>query len=856
MVRTEAPTLRVPRLPPADPRHFDELRARPGRAADAPTSDGLLAPHWVGFFGQVPVDQPQELDSRADRVARLLRDNGVTYNVYADDGGAQRPWSLELFPLLLTAADWQDIEAGVLQRTRLLEAVMADIYGAQALIADGLLPSALIHGHPDYQRPLHGTRPLGGRFLHLLAFDLARGPDGRWWVVAQRAQAPSGLGYLLENRMAISAQFPEAFATLAVRRLGSSYRRLIRALKDMTGAGGEAHLALLTPGPHNETHAEQSMLARYLGLSLVEGSDLTVRRERLYLKTLHGLRPVHGLIRRVDDNWVDPLEARGDSQLGAPGLMQAVRADQVLVANAIGSGVLESSALLGFLPALSQRLLDEELRLPALPTWWCGEAAAMHDALPRLREAVIKPTFPWSLAHGTFETGVGPLLGPDELAAWAERIQAAPAAHTVQAYLPPARMPVWQQGQLATRAAMLRVFVLSDARGGWQVLPGGMARLVGADSDLADMQQGGSSADVWVLGDPDRQATRRAARPERVESVAAIEPRDSPVTSRAAENLFWIGRYTERAENMARLARIALEVFHGDDEPALATQMWLGQMAVFSGLVDRTAPTPTASIDGFEQALIGGLAYRSGVHSVGHALRALRQAGAALREQLSSEHWGLIKRADRDFQSACQALTQAAPLPAFGALGALRELSRQLAAITGAQSDHMWRDDGWRLLSVGRQIERLIFLARALSRGFYTNAVHDAAGMAVVLRLFDASVSFHARYQRTHSIAALIEHVVLNPHNPRSVACVLQVLGSRLTRLHQNQPAETENLATRLQVPTLDQLGTLCQSDDIGDFVPLQRLLADQTDLAQSLSDTIALRHFSLVDDTLHRIES
>jgi uncharacterized circularly permuted ATP-grasp superfamily protein len=281
-----------------------------------------------------------------------------------------------LFPLMVDALSWQQIESGVLQRMRLLEHIMADTYGAQNLLTQGQLPAALVQGHPGYLHAMQGVPPVGGQYLSLAAFDLARGPDGCWWLLSQRTQAPSGLGYLLENRQIISRQFPQAFEAMPVQRLADVYRSWIDGLKQRSPAGPQAHMALLTPGPYNETYFEHAYLARYLGLTLVQGSDLTVRDEHVFLKTLQGLQPVHGLVKRVDDMWLDPLELNAESTLGVPGLLQAVRSGNVLLANAPGSGFLESNALLGFMPALAQSLLGEALQLPAIPSWWCGEQAA------------------------------------------------------------------------------------------------------------------------------------------------------------------------------------------------------------------------------------------------------------------------------------------------------------------------------------------------------------------------------------------------------------------------------------------------------------------------------------------------
>jgi uncharacterized circularly permuted ATP-grasp superfamily protein len=472
--------------------------------------------------------------------------------VYADAGGPQRPWSLDLFPLIISPASWQQIETGVLQRVRLLEHILADVYGPQKLLAANLLPTALVQAHSGYLRPMHGVVPAGGRHLHIAAFDLARDPQGDWWVVSQRTQAPSGLGYLLENRLIISRSFPEAFRDLKVQRLAATYRALLESLNAMCPGGErEPRIVLLTPGPYNETYFEHAYLARYLGLTLVEGSDLTVRDQRLFLKTLKGLEPVHGVLKRLDDEFLDPLELRADSHLGVPGLLQAVRAGNVLLANAPGSGFLESTALLGFLPALSRHLIGEELLLPSLASWWCGERAAMESVLPQLATAVIKPTYA--------APGAGAVLGKSlsrrQLDEWAGRIVREPDEHTVQAYLALSQMPTWKSDRggdhLVPRSLMLRVFAVSDGAG-WRVLPGGLTRIASAELEIASMQRGGSSADTWVLteGEVDTTSLLHHEHPS-----IDTPHRTRTVTSRAAENLFWLGRYTERTENTARLAR-------------------------------------------------------------------------------------------------------------------------------------------------------------------------------------------------------------------------------------------------------------------------------------------------------------
>ncbi|MES2413349.1 MAG: circularly permuted type 2 ATP-grasp protein [Pseudomonadota bacterium] len=903
--------------PPASAGHFDELRgrtvARPLLTPQAPvtqsqsqgglflagseqqaearkaaadsspeTTAAPLAKSWTTFFNFLGIEGFHDLNRRTANLQRQIRDNGVTYNVYADADGPQRPWSLDLFPLIISPQDWQQIDTGIRQRARLLNHVMADVYGPQSLLSKGLLPAALVQGHPGYLRAMQGVQPAGGTYLHIAAFDLARGPDGRWWVVSQRTQAPSGLGYLLENRLTISLLFPEAFREMKVQRLAASYKALVDGMK-AASPSNNPRIVLLTPGPYNETYFEHAYLARYLGLTLVEGSDLMVRDEKLYLKTLQGLEPVHGLLKRLDDEFLDPLELRSDSTLGVPGLLQVIRAGNVLVANAPGSAFLESSALLGFLPALSRHLLGETLSIPSLPTWWCGEQAVMQEVLPQLKDCVIKPTYPGS----RLESIIGQSLSRRSLDEWAGRIVRQGEDYTVQAYLPLSQTPTWQGERIAPRSAMLRVFAVADGTGGWQVLPGGLARLAGKNQNIASMQHGGSSADVWVLdntgndvamaGVPARTLREALvpteAVPQTLEAAEALaEPATTlapeqvwanafsrykpPVTSRAAENLFWLGRYTERAENSIRLAQLTLHSLGGEDQSSQPLSQWLTEMAVNNALVLDTVPPATHARRVFERSLIAGLAQTSQPASVGFNLRALKSAASAVRERLSQEQWHVIVRAEADFFSRCESFNKASQHGAhsleYSSVEALRTLelaSGFMAAMTGAQTDRMMRDDGWRLLSTGRHIERLSTLSAALIEGFRTEAVFDEGGFGAMIELFDSTITFHAQYQQRRDIPALLDLLVLDRDNPRSLGWVVQTLKGRLAKLAQSTPGELPELTGSLPDPGSWILSELCDppsaAPETSRYDRLIELLESCNDAAFELSDNISRQYFS-----------
>lgn len=819
---------------------------------------------WDQFLSFSEAHSAAELDQRVCSLQRQIHDNGVTCNAATDPEGAQRPWSLELFPLLIDAPDWQRIEAGVQQRMRLLEAVLADVYGPQNFLKQGLLPPALVYGHPGYLRPMHGVAPVGGTRLHVAAFDLAHGPDGQWRLLGQRCQAPSGLGYLLENRLAVSRQFPQAFQSLPVQRLADTYRALVDSLKAMSPAGEDAHIALLTPGPYNATYFEHAYLAQYLGLSLVEGSDLVVRDERLFLKTLRGLVPVHGLLQRVDDAYLDPLELRADSTLGVPGLLQAIRAGQVLVANAPGSAFLESPALLGFLPALAQQVLQQELLLPAPPTWWCGEDSALREALAHLGQHTIQPTYPGSAEHASFDTVLGRNLSPQALQDWAQRIARHGEDHTVQAYLPLSQMPTWQRGsdgqpgRMVARACLLRVFAVSDGAADpaglprWRVLPGGLARLAGASDDIAALQRGGSSADVWALS---HGTVDSAALPTPTLNPHPVAPRPRLVTSRAAENLYWLGRYTERAENSVRLARLTLEALGGEDRAAPPLLAWLDSMALANTLVLPGVASAGQSRPAFERALVANLGAAEGATSVGYNLRALQMAAATVRERLSPEHWGVIVQAEEELRTRSAEHTRRGDYSADAALRMLKSTSEHLAAITGAQTDRMARDDGWRLLSIGRHVERLHFLANALLRGCETGAWQHAGGFEALLALCDSTIPFHAQYQQSRHLAALVELLVLDRDNPRALAWVAYTLRRRLAKLAGLEAGSLGGLSRRVPDPQDWDLAVLCAGAP-GAPAPaaLVQLLRDLGSAALAVSEDIGATYFTPTGPTKHSV--
>ena len=836
--------------PKASEGHFDELR---GNGTE-------LLPHWKTFFEQLEPSGLSDLDQRTLELDRQVRENGITYNVYADEFGPQRPWSVDLFPLIINNESWQEIQSGVLQRARLLEAIVQDIYSPQTLLKEGYIPPALVYGHPGYLRSMHGTKLNNRKHLHIIAFDLARAPNGKWSVLSQRTQAPSGLGYLLENRNLIARQFPAAYEAMQITPLANAYRDLIDALKLESPAGSNAHIALLTPGPYNETYFEHAYLARYLGLTLVEGGDLTVRDQRLYLKTVRGLEPVDILLKRLDDEFLDPLELRSDSTLGVPGLMQVIRAGNVILANAPGSAFLESPALLGFLPAISEHLLGEEIQLPAMDTWWCGERAALEAAIPNLGHSAIKPTYPNGSGHQNYESALGGELSQAQLDEWVGRITRQPDEHTVQTYIPLAQMPTWlnafnlnDASLIEPHSYMLRVFALSNGADSWQVLPGGLARIADNNSGVASMQRGGSSADVWVQ--TQQSNTNQENQVQQVAPNKEIPLRKRMVTSRAAENLYWFGRYTERSENILRLAKLYLENINSEYTPSRSLWSWLENLCHHYGLVPEGVPSNFDQGDIrhriFERTLVHSLNASENATSVGFNLNAMKRTASNVRERLSTEQWSTINHCIDQFEQDCHKANTFHDFSSSLAIDALKQASSSLAAITGAQTDRMTRDDGWQLLSIGRHIERLSFLTTvldsAIQAGLLNNPNADSSGYTALLNLFDSTITFHAQHQQSREIAPLISLLVLDDENPRSLAWVSKALRARLSKLagtERNNPDQLTRSVTNLQDYDLYKLSSV---DGYGNFYELRNCLYVTSQSAWNVSDAIGARYFTLI---------
>jgi uncharacterized circularly permuted ATP-grasp superfamily protein/uncharacterized alpha-E superfamily protein len=816
-------------------------------------ASGAVRPHWLRLYEHLQRSTPAQLIQRQALLTRQIQENGVTYNVYADPKGADRPWELDLLPHLIAADEWKQVSAGIAQRARLLNAVLADLYGPQTLIANGLLPAELVFGHNNFLWPCQGVKPPEDIFLHMYAVDLARTPDGRWWVTADRTQAPSGAGYALENRQIVSRAFPDTYRDLQVQHLSGFFRSLQETLARQAPSSNEAPLiVLLTPGRFNESYFEHLYLARQLGYPLVEGGDLTVRDATVYLKTLSGLRRVHAIMRRLDDDFCDPLELRTDSALGVPGLLEAVRQGRVLVANALGSGVLESPGLLGFLPKINEYLFGEELILPSVATWWCGEPPVLAQALEKMPELLIKPAFP----SQSFAPVFGRDLNEKQRQALAERMQARPYAYVAQELAQLSHAPIWQPDgeQLQPRAIGMRVYAVAGSDGSYRVLPGGLTRVAAeADADVVSMQRGGASKDTWVLGEQ-RTYGGEPWKSQRTLGVHDLIRRDPYLPSRVVENLFWFGRYCERCDDSARMLRIMIARYVDDDDPqALQAAVALGEsLGLLPGIDEDDEEGST-----LHNRLLAGLLGEDWAFSLRANLQRLQWSASQVRGKLSRENWQALVELQRE------ATSLDTKEPDFGELlDFLNRLVMSLAALSGFALDDMTRDEGWRFLMIGRRIERLKFLSSSLAAFIRGTQASDQAGLEWLLELGNSSITYRSRYLALPQLIPVLDLLLLDEQNPHAVLFQLKLVSRSLNRLNEDFGAPKDN-SLNVQIKRLAAFDLGCLENALFGDSGVQAALDGLAELLQGIaetsgqvSDRLALRHFAHVDDVSQRTVS
>lgn len=724
-------------------------RALPGIADEMLDTHGNVRPVWRHFLSSIGRMDETELSNRFARADRYLRDAGVFYRAYGTKENSERNWPLSHVPVLIDDTEWQAVSKGLIQRAELLEHIAADIYGPNRLVAEGFLPPSLVASNPEFLRPMVGVMPADGHFLHFCSFEIGRGPDGNWWVLSDRTEAPSGAGFALENRVATTRAFSDLYAETHVHRLAGffgAFRDELQSRKKQP----DDRIAVLTPGVANETYFEHAYIARYLGFMLLEGEDLTVVDGRVMVRTVAGLKPVGVLWRRLDAAFADPLELNQSSHIGTPGIVEALRSGSLSIVNSLGSGILETRAFLAFMPTICRRLLGEDPVLPSIATWWCGQQPERDQVAQNIEKMVIGPAYstrPFFDDNGL--SVLGSSLRDTARTSVADWLQTEGPKLVGQEVVTLSTTPAWINGKLTPRPMSLRVYV-ARTRDGWQVMPGGFARIgSGADAAAIAMQAGGSAADVWIVSQkPVEQMTLLPAE----ESFIRIMPGSLP--SRAADNLFWLGRYIERAEGALRILR----AWHGRFAETANTEMPLlkditDYLAVLD--IDTRQPVPDSLMANINSALF---------------------SASNIRDRFSADGWlalnDLAKTA-RKFQSTVQA--------GDDATHAMTVLLRKLAGFAGLVHENMYRFTGWRFLSIGRYLERGLHMTRLLGHLSGEDAPDGAYDM--LLEIGDSVMTHRRRYNVNTASLTVTDLLALDPLNPRSILYQLNEIKTEVEQL-------------------------------------------------------------------------
>lgn len=806
---------------------------------------GCVRPAWRGLMQALQALGPEEFERRHNEAHKLLRENGVTYNVYGDPDGTHRPWQLDPVPFVIDGEEWQGIAAGLQQRAELLNLILDDLYGPRHLIRNGLLPQELVYSHGGFLRACDQIKVPGKRQLVLYAADLARGPDHNMWVLSDRTQAPSGTGYALENRIAMRRTQPTLFRQTQVHRLDLFFQSLRAGLAAIAPqAENTPRVVVLTPGPFNETFFEHAYLAAFLGYPLVQGDDLTVRDGYVWLKSLTGLLRVDVILRRVDDHYCDPLELRDDSRLGVPGLVEVARRGHVAIANPLGSSVLENPGIQPFLAGIAQHFLGEPLKLPTIATWWCGQPREREYVLNNLATLVIKPTYRQPGLRSVF----GHLQSKEELARLRDRILANPAGFVGQEHVGFSTVPSAVPGGFEPRHALLRCFLVAGADG-YSVMPGGLTRSATQRGDMPIANQMGSiSKDTWVTTPERHRAVKSGIQPQ---PIARVDTHHGALPSRAADNVFWVGRYAERAEGSVRLLRaVSRQLFvdfeRGNADYEQSLQVLLRCVTSLTGTYPGFFAEETVELMANPETELFAVATdesRSG--SLAHSLRSMMRAGFTVRDLWSADTWRVIDDLEEQLgkiQQDRMALWQMQEH--------LDQLVNSLSAFSGLVMESMTRGNGWLMLDIGRRLERGLQLIAILRTAF--SMAHGAeTEFRLIESLLDTSdnlICYRQHYRTSPELSSFFELLLLDKSNPRSLAYQMDCLQAHVAKLPRETSdrlsAEERLMVEAVSMLNLVRLEDLLKTSPSGIREGLDQQLSRFYYLLGALSETITAAYF------------
>jgi len=746
---------------------------------------------WKQLLSNIENLGTSELKNRQQELLKLLQENGVTYNVYGDTNGLNRPWLLDTIPLVISAVDWRSIERGMKQRAFVLDKLLEDLYGERVLLKKGIIPPELIYAHPGFLRPCDKIKLPGQHQLTMYSGDLSRGPDGKVWVIKDRAQAPSGMGYALENRSAMSRIIPELFQQHHVAKLGGFFNSMMQALMQIAPQGKEhPRIVLLSPGPRNETYFEHAFLASYLGLTLVQGEDLIMRDSAVWIKTVEGLEKVDIILRRVDDTFCDPLELREDSQLGVPGLLQAVRKGNVAVANPLGSSILENTGLMAFLHGAFNYFLSEDPIIPMIATWWCGQKKEMDYVIDHIDQLVIKS----SVRLSGFKTVMGSRLSRAEKEELIRKIRFEPFRYVGQEEVEFSTSPVFTKERLEPRFSVLRTYLVAT-KDGYEMMPGGLTRCSPEKgSFLVSNQDGGISKDTWV------EAHIRNSVPSIVHQAPDMK-RKAVLPSRAAENLFWVGRYTQRLVRTSRFVRIVLRSLtqpghqnggHDSESIRILLQTVTHLTDTYPGFVENAEEEMKNPLAEIHQLICNP--ERAG--SILFTLSNLLKSMYAARDRWTVDSWRIID----EIENVRRRIAVLEPDGIRHAFSLLDQLTGELLSFSEMTRGSMYRSVGRTMYRMGQLIEEIL-MELTQFQSILSYQFEDGVEFQLLEALLISNQNlstYRSVYRTSLNVSPALDLLFLNSQNPTSILSQLEGLLKYSRSLAQNEDGSNDNEVSRL----------------------------------------------------------
>ena len=809
---------------------YDEIYVAPGE----------LRPHWRTMAEALNRMGGAALTRRWAQAQRMVHENGIAYSAYGDPTDKPRPWHLDPLPLLIPHVEWSSLAVGLKQRAHLLNLILADLYGPQTLINTGALPPEIIFAHPGFRLPYHGQHPESNCFLHLYAADLGRSPNGSWWVLADRSDAPSGSGFALENRIVISRMFPVEFQQCNVQRLAPYFIALRDKLQSLSKRNKEnPHVVLLSEGPTTSNYFEDAYLARYLGFTLVEDEDLAVRKNQVVLKTLGGLVPVDVILRRPNSERCDPLELPGQNASGIAGILQVARQGNVAIANTLGSGIVESPIFLAFLPQLCQLLLGEELKLPGVATWWCGNPQALEYVLTKLDQLVIKRAF---RTRGE-EFEIVKKLNQMQTSKRAELIKANPTQYVAQEKVTRSSAAIWDDGAVRTSYVALRTFLVASGDS-FELMSGGLTRTSAqTDSLEVSLLAGEGSKDTWILGAT--RAEHVSLLQKQGESIQ-IRRNTGYLPSRVADNFCWLGRYLERAEAAARLLRAVTIRLTGESSPASLKELPLLIRALASeGLID-----PGFAVEGirdqlpeFERMLPGFVFDRTERASMRSLLDETFRLASKVRDRLTLDTWRIVLRLDEGYKTADVARCDLAEL-----LNLTNQLVVDLAAFSGIIAENMTRTQAFRFLDLGRRLERGLQMISLVKSYFIDVEQISNEALEAVLEIGDSLMTYRSRYFANLQLVGVLDLLLIDETNPRSLAYQLVALNGHIEALPKTGSGPGYSKQQRLSMSALHairmaEISEICQQHALGEQTQLRSLIETIEEQLTQISIAVSNRY-------------